>query len=101
MISAVNIHINADSDVIFASAGVTDNPDTTFVETIAASGVFTGLTGTQGLTDATLGGTNSIRGRFVGQDVEGPLGVMGTYVIDAAGIAGTARMMGSFGADRP
>lgn len=44
-------------------------------------------------------GTNSIMGKFVGQDVEGPLGVIGTFHFAAASFEKGA-LRGSFGAER-
>ena len=85
------IGTNDDNEVIFNSANALGNNATSF----------TALTGVQGVTANALGGTNSMRGQFVGQDVEGPLGVIGTYEFAADGFAGTNVLRGAFGADRP
>ena len=44
-------------------------------------------------------GTNSIMGKFVGQDVEGPPGVIGAFHFAAASFEKGA-LRGSFGAER-
>ena len=99
VISKVNIHTNVANEVIFNSAGVEEDKDTGQMK-INLSGTFTALTGTQGLTETPFDKTNSVMGKFVGQDIEGPLGVIGTYDFDAANFTGVA-LRGSFGADRP
>ena len=43
---------------------------------------------------------NTIKGKFVGQDVEGPLGVIGTWSVHTAAVTG-ATIHGAFGAERP
>ena len=90
-IGAVDIVTNTDNQVVFNTGATTQ----------VSTATFQGLTGAfGGGTPTTLGGS-SIMGRFVGQDVEGPLGVMGTYVIGAAGIGPANPLIGAFGADRP
>ena len=88
VVSNVSINTNADNQVIFNSTTTGDN-------TVA----FTSLTGVQGLTEGTL--TGNTMGKFVGQDIEGPLGVIVTYNFTAAGEFTGAALRGSFGADRP
>ena len=85
VVTGVEIRTNADNQVIFNSVAT-------------SSGTFTELTGVQGLTEGTLDGGNTM-GKFVGQDIEGPLGVIGTYNFGASNFTGAA-LRGSFGADR-
>ena len=96
-INSVSIYKYADNQVGFNSAGYQFGS-----VVIGADGSFTTLTGTQGLTatDTNLNtGTNSIIGKFVGQDVEGPPGVIGTFHFATASFADSA-VRGSFGAER-
>ena len=86
VVTDVEIRTNEDNQVVFNSAAT-------------SSGVFTALTGVQGLTEDPLDGANTM-GKFVGQDIEGPLGVIGTYNFGASNFTGAA-LRGSFGADRP
>ncbi len=46
--------------------------------------------------DTTLPGTNSLEGKFVGTSIDGPLGVIGAWTIDASSEIG---MKGAFGAE--
>ena len=102
VVSGVNIHRNVDNEAVFNSAGFTVSPDpddTSQDVTISSSGTFTALTGVQGLSTATVAGAN-VMGKFVGQDVEGPLAVIGTYNFGASNFTGAA-LRGGFGAERP
>ena len=97
VISAVSIHTNMANEVIFNSAGV-DGDSVTGQMKINSSGTFQQLTGTQGLMSKDIT-TSSVMGKFVGQDIEGPLGVIGTYELGKDNFG--AALRGSFGADRP
>ena len=96
-INGVSIYKHEDNQVVFNSAGYQFGS-----VVIGADGTFTTMTGTQGLTttDTNMNtGTNSLMGKFVGQDVEGPPGVIGTLDFAAASFEKGA-LRGSFGAER-
>ncbi len=89
-----NVLIESDSDnqVVFND---TDATVTAYSPPLATG---------QATVNAASGNAHTIQGIFVGQDIEGPLGVIGTYKIDGrpqASLDLPWSIVGSFGAERP
>ena len=71
--------------------------ETNTIEFNSTSVTATSWGGAFGLDNRNVGGTSEVAARFLGQDAEGPLAVMGTYKIAGYGTG----LVGAFGADRP
>ena len=86
-----SITINADAD-----------GNIVFDQTVDVNALY-GPLGTT-VTPVGRSGGGAVRGRFVGQDADGPLAVLGTYSIEShvqIGHASNNTIVGAFGADRP
>ncbi len=86
--SGVDIVTDADRQVGFSNDRSSTQP--------AVVAAYWGPLGTR---SHQFGNTNRISGEFVGQDADGPLGVIGTYEVGERNWA--SYLTGSFGADRP
>ena len=79
--TGIRIDTNKDHQAVFNSTDATVNA----------------YSGPQGTDSTSMGTNNDIVGKFVGQDADGPFGVLGTYMIEF----GDRDLYGAFGADKP
>ncbi len=94
----VTFGANAVEDITFTGVDITTGDDNLVMFSSAAVQA-TAYTGPLGTTANTLGADNGVEGKFVGQDVDGPFGVIGVYNIPDGLTNG--RIQGAFGADKP